>query len=278
MNTFSYNINNDTVCCLACSNGVIRDISVIRSPNKTGKELVPTATESIARMVKSHNEKPIRFRYPPIEKGNKQKNMIMDFCRLDDKFEFKKTPFLINSSIASMNRSGRIRSVSFSDTSQPYTLYTDASVVDSEDPTVSSCLLNSRNEILYMVSQSIRSVANVTTAELIAGYLGLKICELNDAEEVEWYCDNNTVLRFVDGGQERKISESYFSNNIRSLFGSNEKYHKNRISGDKNKLADSMAKDVRHEEMNGSLEFRSPAFEDHEHPSQILNNIKRRTR
>lgn len=278
MNTFSYNINNDTVCCLACCDGEIRDISILRSSEETNKDLIPMATDSIARLIKTHSEKPVRFRYPPIEKGQKQENMLVNACRLDDaEFDFRKTPFSINSSIASMHRSNRVSFVSFDNTEQPYKLYTDASVVDSRDPSISSCLLNSQNEILHMVSTSIKWVDNVTTAELIAGYLGLRICESNNVEKVEWYCDNNSVLRFVNGESEDKIHDSYFSNNTRSIFQRYDQYNNNRISGDKNKLADSMAKDIRHEEVDNRLEFRSPGFEDHSGVDEILGDIQKRT-
>ena len=278
MITFSYNINNDTVCCLAYGNGEIKDISIIQSSEKTDKDLIPTATDSIARLVKTHSEKSVRFRYPPIEKGQTQENMLVETSKLDNvKFDFRKTPFSVNSSIARMYRSDRISFVSFDNTEQPYKLYTDASVVDSRNPSISSCLLNSQNQILHMISRSIREVDNVATAELIAGYLGLKICEMNNVESVEWYCDNNTVLKFVEGESENKIDDSYISKNIRSIFQRNEQYNNNTIRGSKNKLADSMAKDIRHEEVNDRLEFISPAFKDHTGVDRILSNIEKRT-
>lgn len=278
MNTFSYNINKDTVCCLVCSDGQIKDISMLRSDNKTNKQLISRATKALSSLVKKYKQEPIRFRYPPIEKGDTQEQLILDSCDLSGTdFDFRKTPFSINSSIASMYREDKVGFVSFDNISEPYKLYTDASVVESRDPSISSCLLNSENEILHLVSQSIRNIENVTTGELIAGYLGLKICDRNDIEKVEWYCDNNSVLRFVDGQQEEKIQETYFSNNIRSLFGSHSEYNKNRISGNKNKLADSMAKDIRHEEVNRHLEFSSPAFQDHTGVEDTLKEITRRT-
>jgi ribonuclease HI len=260
--TLSYNINEKSGCCLVYKGKQVKDISLFSNGEDTSKQdTVNRATKIISRFKDKNSSSSYIYRYPPILKGKKQEEMIRENCNADIDSEFYKSPFSINATIASMYNKGNIKPPSFSNIGEKWYLYTDASVVDSRKPSISSCILNSNREILQLFSASIGKTDNVAEAEACAGFLGMKIVQESAIENLEWYCDNEIVLRYIEDQKEEKLDSSEPARRVKHLFTAEDGFKKNSIRGSNNKLADSTAKDIRHKEVKDHFVFTAPAVE-----------------
>lgn len=273
--TLSYNINKKTGCCLVYNGNEIKDISIFSNPEDYSKEeTARRATEIISRFKNKFESSSYIYRYPPMLKGRKQEEMIHNLCDVQKNDEFCKSPFSINATISTMYNKRNVRPPSFRNITNKWYLYTDASVVDSRDPSISSCILNSDKEILYLLSASINETRNVAEAEACAGLIGLNIVKQSSCvQELDWYCDNNIVLRYIDDQNEEKLELAESAKKLEELFNSEDGFTKNSIRGSENTLADSMAKDIRHKEVKDHFSFTSPAVKETISKTDVNENL-----
>lgn len=275
MISISYNTNGQSICSTAYHNNRILDIAIVRlNDNSSVEEVIDRATRSSARLYEEHGKSmDIRFRYPSILKENKQEEMINQYFSEDKITEYLRTPFSINGVIASMVEDGLSSYVSYRDISEPWYMYTDASVTKSREPSISCCLLSDEGKILSLFATEI-PMDNVAVSESLAGILGFRVLDqLSHNPKVEWFCDNQNVIDYYDGKKNRSKLNGHW---ISDIMDKEDLSHinTNSISGSDNNLADSMAKELRHKEMKETLLYSSPAL-DNEMDHEVLVNSRK---
>lgn len=266
MISISYNTNESSVCSLVYHNKEFLDISISSLDNGTPREeVVRRATRSSIRLYREHGKgMDMRFRYPGILKGDKQENMIRDYVENEDSIsELLRTPFSVNGVVASMVERDNFSYSSYNDLSEPLYMYTDASVTDSRETAASCCLLNNKDQLLLLSTVEIPT-RNVSVAESFGGVLGFDLLSsIPGRLDTKWFCDNQNVVDFFTGNRKRSKLigtgvEEFLDRRYRNVSG----VESNPISGSDNRLADAMAKELRHKEMKDSVSYISPALED----------------
>lgn len=266
MISISYNTNETSVCSLVYHNKEFLDISVSSLDESAPREeVVRRATRSSVRLYREHGKgMDMRFRYPGILKGNKQEDMIRNYISDEDAIsEMLKTPFSVNGVVASMIERDNLSYSSYDDLSEPLYMYTDASVTDSRETAASCCLLNNNDQLLLLSTVEIPT-RNVSIAESFGGVLGFNLLSsIPGRLDTKWFCDNQNVVDFFTGnrGRSKLIGtgvEKFLDRRYKEVSGIKPKP----ISGSDNRLADAMAKELRHKEMKDSVSYISPALED----------------
>lgn len=259
MTVLTYNYNQNGVeCVIVIKNNRIVDISILKNTDYNSKEeMFHRGARSIISYISDYDRSDnIKILYPPMLSGNLEEKIILNKTDKNN-ISFGKKPFKLCSAINCMISDERISGVSFNNTESPTKVYTDASVQDNKPPTISYGILNAQNEILSLNSRTLTGSKRIEDYELMAGIAGLADARSKGFDDVIWISDNQRAQNVLEG--KNKVAESFQRKTIRNLRDKFKIFQYRDIRGKDNDLADSLASDVRKEEIGNYISFTSPA-------------------
>lgn len=260
MTLLTYNYNQNGVeCIIVIKNNKILDISILKNTNYDSKEeMFHRGSKSIISYISDYDQSDnIRILYPPMLSGNLEEKIILNKTDKNN-VSFGKKPLKLCSAINYMVDYDKISKVSYNNINSPIKIYTDASVQDNRQPTIAYGILNNKNEILSLNARILSGNKNIEDYELIAGVAGLSDARCKGFDDVIWISDNQRAQDVLQGVD--KVGTSTQRLTMRDLRNKFKIFEYRDIRGKDNHLADSLASDVRKEEIGRYISYTSPAI------------------
>lgn len=260
MTVLTYNYNQNGVeCVIVIKNNRIVDISILKNTDYNSKEeMFHRGARSIISYISDYDRSDnIKILYPPMLSGNLEEKIILNKTDKNN-ISFGKKPLKLCSAINYMVDYDKISRISYNKIDSPIKIYTDASVQDNRSPTIAYGMLNNKNEILSMKARVLSGYEDIEDYELIAGVAGLSDAESKGFNDVIWISDNQRAQNVLQGVD--KVGTKTQRLTMRKLRDRFKIFEYRDIRGKDNHLADSLASDVRKEEIGRYISYTSPAL------------------
>lgn len=260
MSVLSYSVNEKGICSILSQGSNIQDILVRdTNPHMSKQMSFQAATFSSFNLARRCGFNDIDLvRIPPILKNDKQKMIIKSASETTgvNYTETSERPLYSCAAYMNMYQSKKVRFSSIEGVGNNLIIYTDASVKDGLETTVSFTLLDENRDLIMLFALEVGEPRKPDIAELEAGLIALKTVKhlTNKPTKKRWYCDNETaVLAF----KQNKFPDSVtkYKSRVNNMTIPNIQYES--LNGRDNKLADALCDDVRFNEFEGSLIYTS---------------------
>lgn len=261
----SYNYHNSGAeNIIVLRNNRILELIILKNTNyKNKEEKFSRASISIAgKISKYRNENEnILIQTPPMLSKNKQEVIINKRIKKNNSVKHGNKPLKICSAINSMIIDGRINSISNKNKSEPIRIYTDASVQENKQPTIGFAILNNDNQILYLYGKVLSGSKDIEDYELNAGIAGLCYGLQFGFKSVEWVSDNQMAQNVLNG--QDHVGTEIQRESLRKIKSNYTVFEYKDIKGKSNRLADSLADDVRRNNLDETIYYTTPSFKRH---------------
>lgn len=262
MLVLSYNSHNDGAeTIMVLRNNKILDLIVLKNTNyKNKQERFSRASISIADKLSEYqnkNEK-VLIQIPPMLPENKEEVLINKRLEQNNLVKYGQKPLKTCSAINSMIIDGRINSISNKNTSEPVKIYTDASVQENKKPTIGFAILNKDNQIMYLYGKVLTGNKDIEDYELNAGVAGLCYGLQFGFNSVKWISDNQMAQNVING--QDNVGTQIQRESLREIKNKYTVFEYKDIRGKDNRLADSLADDVRRENFSKKIYYTTPSL------------------
>lgn len=264
MLVLSYNYHNDgaeTIVVLRDNN--ILNLIILKNTNyKNMNKRFSRASISIADNISKYKNKNenVLIQIPPMLPKNRDKELMNEVLNQNvNSIKFKNKPLKMCSSINSMIIDGRISSISNNNNSEPIKIYTDASVQDNKPPTIGFAILNSKDQILYLYAKVLNGCRNIEDYELNAGIAGLSYGLQFGFTDVIWISDNQMAQNVLNG--QNHVGTQMQRKSLRNIKKDYTIFEYRDIKGKDNRLADSLADDIRKDCVGRIIRYTTPSLQ-----------------